>query len=574
MPPGGLPDAFLEARTDDAAAAARPRASRKGRGPFTTAQANERFGRDVEPHAARSSSARSSSSAASCARAAPSASGATRTCCGGCAARRSLRCAREVEPAEQAALGALPAELARDRPPRDAARGARPAAGARAAGGALGVRGAAAPRAATTSREQLDQLCAIGRGRLGRRRARPRRASTSARTPRVLGRAGGAPRARERGRARRDPRGARATARSSGSTSLAATGLERGEALPALWDLVWAGEVTNDAWTPLRAGRRYGAPRPQRARRAASRAQRANAITATQGRWSLDRQALRRARPTAARSPSCCSSGRGSSRATASAPRGSPAATAPSTGSCARSRRSGSAAAATSSRASAARSSRSAAPSSACASCGRATDDEPEPLVLAAADPAQPYGAALPWPKRAGGARRARRRRVRRAARRRAGALRRARRQSLVPLREPEEEWLRAGARGARRARARARRASGSRSSASTASRWRDRRHAAPRRGRLPRRARAAPSCAREGAGALAAVVLLAGCGADPPEQVGAERAVARQANAESAECTSRSRILFREGPPANVFICAVKVGDGFCDVYRVDRKA
>src|SRR5207302_7440366 len=26
--------------------------------------------------------------------------------------------------------------------------------------------------------------------------------------------------------------------------------------------------------------------------------------------------------------------------------------------------------------------------------------DEPEPLVLAAADPAQPYGGVLPWPKR------------------------------------------------------------------------------------------------------------------------------------------------------------------------------
>src|SRR5262249_38264185 len=30
-------------------------------------------------------------------------------------------------------------------------------------------------------------------------------------------------------------------------------------------------------------------------------------------------------------------------------------------------------------------------------------DEEPDSLVLAAADPAQPYGAALPWPKRAGG---------------------------------------------------------------------------------------------------------------------------------------------------------------------------
>jgi ATP-dependent Lhr-like helicase len=70
--------------------------------------------------------------------------------------------------------------------------------------------------------------------------------------------------------------------------------------------------------------------------------------------------------------------------------------------------------------------------------------EEAEPLVLAAADPAQPYGAALPWPKRAG----ARAARV-------AGAqvvllggapalfVERGGR-SLVPLRDPEEEWLRA----------------------------------------------------------------------------------------------------------------------------------
>jgi len=69
--------------------------------------------------------------------------------------------------------------------------------------------------------------------------------------------------------------------------------------------------------------------------------------------------------------------------------------------------------------------------------------EDAEPLVLAAADPAQPYGAALPWPKRAEG----------RAARV-AGAqvvllggepalyVERGGR-SLVPLREPDEEWLR-----------------------------------------------------------------------------------------------------------------------------------
>jgi ATP-dependent Lhr-like helicase len=69
--------------------------------------------------------------------------------------------------------------------------------------------------------------------------------------------------------------------------------------------------------------------------------------------------------------------------------------------------------------------------------------EEPEALVLAAADPAQPYGASLPWPKRSG----ARAARV-------AGAhvvllggeaalfVERGGR-TLVPLRDPEEGWLR-----------------------------------------------------------------------------------------------------------------------------------
>jgi ATP-dependent Lhr-like helicase len=68
---------------------------------------------------------------------------------------------------------------------------------------------------------------------------------------------------------------------------------------------------------------------------------------------------------------------------------------------------------------------------------------EPDALVLAAADPAQPYGAAVPWPRRSG----ARAARV-------AGAwvvlldgeaalfVERGGR-SLVPLREPDPDWLR-----------------------------------------------------------------------------------------------------------------------------------
>jgi ATP-dependent helicase Lhr and Lhr-like helicase len=74
----------------------------------------------------------------------------------------------------------------------------------------------------------------------------------------------------------------------------------------------------------------------------------------------------------------------------------------------------------------------------------RTDRDEEQALVLAAADPAQPYGAALPWPKRAAS----------RAARV-AGAyvvlldgeaalfVERGGR-SLVPLRDPDDSWLRA----------------------------------------------------------------------------------------------------------------------------------
>src|SRR5581483_5903714 len=66
---------------------------------------------------------------------------------------------------------------------------------------------------------------------------------------------------------------------------LAETGLDEGVALPALWDLVWSGEVTNDAWTPLRASRRFGQARPERRPRRFSR-RRVQAVSATVGRWS------------------------------------------------------------------------------------------------------------------------------------------------------------------------------------------------------------------------------------------------------------------------------------------------
>ena len=55
---------------------------------------------------------------------------------------------------------------------------------------------------------------------------------------------------------------------------VAATGLAAEDVLAGLWELVWAGEVTNDSWAPLRASRRYELPRPDRAGRRFARTRR------------------------------------------------------------------------------------------------------------------------------------------------------------------------------------------------------------------------------------------------------------------------------------------------------------
>ena len=115
----------------------------------------------------------------------------------------------------------------------------------------------------------------------------------------------------------------------------------------ALWDLVWAGEVTNDAWAPLRAP--ASRPRPRRslaAERArvrrlrggsfggAARARRRVAAAPlgvgqqVQGRWSLTEPVFRGAsadpgRAQARARASCCSSATGSSPASRCSPRAS-----------------------------------------------------------------------------------------------------------------------------------------------------------------------------------------------------------------------------------------------------------
>ena len=275
------------------------------------------------------------------------------------------------------------------------------------------------------------------------------------------------------------------------------TALEAEAALPALWELVWAGEVTNDAWTPLRAGRRYEAPRAQRRPRRFSRT-RGAAITSTQGRWSPtdrlfpgspDRRAL--AELLLERQGIVTRDGvRGEGIPGGYSAVYSELKDLETIGACRRGyfvEGLGGAQFALAGAVERLRELR--------------AEEEPEPLVLAAADPAQPYGAALPWPKRAG----ARAARV-------AGAqvvllggeaalfVERGGR-TLVPLREPDEDWLRpAIAALVEHVRARRRQAA-RRGALRRPAGDRDRRDAAARRGRLPRRPspRCAPALAARG---------------------------------------------------------------------------
>jgi ATP-dependent Lhr-like helicase len=222
---------------------------------------------------------------------------------------------------------------------------------------------------------------------------------------------------------------------------VAATGLDEQEVLPALWDLVWAGEVTNDAWQPLRAARRYEAQRAKQRPRRFSR-QRAAAITATQGRWSLtDRLFAGRAERRALAELLLERQGivtrdgvRGEGIAGGYGAVYSELRALETLGTCRRGYFVEGLGGAQFALPGAVERLRELRPKE---------GEEPEALVLAAADPAQPYGAALPWPRRSG----ARAARV-------AGAhvvllggeaalfVERGGR-SLVPLREPDEEWLR-----------------------------------------------------------------------------------------------------------------------------------
>src|SRR6188508_1490153 len=279
MPPGGLPETFLEGGKESLESLVARFA--KGRGPFTTAQANEHFGIDVEPILRRLERDER------LVRGELRPGGSEREWCDPEVLRRLRRASlaalrKEVEPAEAAAFGRfLPSWQGIDR--RASLREALVPLQALALPVSLWESEVLPRRVPNYQPAWLDQLCATGElvwvgagldrvavyfredapalGRLVA--ADPPEGEVPDRIREVLG-----------------------NGAEFWFDLLAATELEAEQALPALWDLVWSGEVTNDAWTPLRAGRRYGVPRPERRPRRFSR-RRSTGITATQGRWSL-----------------------------------------------------------------------------------------------------------------------------------------------------------------------------------------------------------------------------------------------------------------------------------------------
>ncbi len=428
MPPSGLPEAFLGGGPDSLQQLVRRFA--RGRGPFTTAQAKAAFGVDVEEEL------RALEREDQLVRGELRPGGTEREWCDPDVLRRLRRASlaalrREVEPTEQAAFGRfLPSWHGIDR--RATLREALVPLQALPLPVSLWESEVLPRRVPDYRPEQLDQLCASGE-LIWVGAGLDRVAVFFRDDAPLLGRPSAAPSPEE------PEHDAIRAALAGGALFWSDFGTE--ELLPALWDLVWAGEVTNDAWQPLRATGRYLVPKRKRHERRFSRT-RAAAATATQGRWSIaaglfagepDRRAL--AELLLERQGIVTRDGvRGEGIVGGYGAVYQQLRDLETLGTCRRGYFVEGLGGAQFALGGAVERLRELRPRD---------GDEPEALVLAAADPAQPYGAGLPWPKRAG----ARAARV-------AGAqvvllggeaalfVERGGR-SLVPLREPEEEWLR-----------------------------------------------------------------------------------------------------------------------------------
>jgi len=301
VPPGGLPDAFLEPVEEPLLRLVRRYA--RTHGPFTTAQPSERYGLDLAPVL------RELERAGELVRGELRPGGAEREWSDPDVLRRLRRASlaslrREVEPAEQRVFARFLAEWQGiDAAPTRAAGVDRlrevlvPLQGA-ALTPETWERDVLPRRLGAYSPAWLDALCAsgemvwIGAGALGRSSGRV--ALYFRDDVRLIGppsaAAKGEPPAGPVHDALRERLGRGAcffTDLLADVTEVEGRPVEPVELQEALWDLVWAGEATNDAFAPLRAGRlTLARTRPQPRRRFASR-RRGPAAPQTQGRWSL-----------------------------------------------------------------------------------------------------------------------------------------------------------------------------------------------------------------------------------------------------------------------------------------------
>ena len=278
-PPAGLPDSFLEP-VEDADARAGPPLRRHPR-PLPHPPARRALRRSIPRRRCASSSAQGD-----LVRGELLPGGTEREWCDADVLRRVRRASlarlrKEVEATDRSELARfLPswqnvdAHRPSRRRPRPPARGAGPAAGGRADPEDLGARRAAAPprhlqpglarRALHQRRAGLDRR---GRARPQRRQGRP-----------LLPRGRAASPARRPSNAKLEPPEGevhdaireRLVWRAGFWLDLLELDGSGEELHEALWDLAWAGEVTNDAFAPLRAPRLRAAQRP-RARRPALR---------------------------------------------------------------------------------------------------------------------------------------------------------------------------------------------------------------------------------------------------------------------------------------------------------------
>jgi ATP-dependent Lhr-like helicase len=297
VPPSGLPEVFLEDVPDAMERLVRRYA--RTHGPFEAGALKQRYGLDMTPVLA------GLERAGELVRGELRPGGTRREWCDPEVLRRLRRASlaalrKEIEPADQRALARfMPSWQGVDRhPPSGAGID-------RLRDVLVPLQGIALPvdvwerdvlprRTGAYSPSWLDQLCAageivwVGAGPLGRRSGK---VALYFREDAPLLGAPPAPPAPEGGV--HDALRARLAAGPCFFTDLLTdvAGVPTEELVEALWDLVWAGEATNDAWAPLRSPKlTAAAPWSQKARaerRRSFSARRRGAAPTVQGRWSL-----------------------------------------------------------------------------------------------------------------------------------------------------------------------------------------------------------------------------------------------------------------------------------------------